>query len=211
MAQNKDIAFLLKIVFILLFLPIFLVWLTWKKTSWPKWAKWLVTCAVAVFYIGIFNAGDSTATSMQNTVPVAAKQAEIQNSQIESSVPLQTPQQKQIDSQSQTSKDDAKDKQAETKQSDNKTTQLKNSQALKTTQTAYDQKQTGKDSSISVPTYIAPTTCGDGYYKNSDGICVHSPSNNPSGATAECRDGTYSYSLHRSGTCSGHGGVAVWF
>jgi len=32
----------------------------------------------------------------------------------------------------------------------------------------------------------------------------------PPGATAQCRDGTYSYSQHRSGTCSHHGGVAVW-
>jgi hypothetical protein len=32
----------------------------------------------------------------------------------------------------------------------------------------------------------------------------------PPGATARCRDGTYSYSHHRSGTCSHHGGVAVW-
>jgi Protein of unknown function (DUF3761) len=31
----------------------------------------------------------------------------------------------------------------------------------------------------------------------------------PPGATAQCRDGTYSYSQHRSGTCSHHGGVAV--
>jgi hypothetical protein len=32
----------------------------------------------------------------------------------------------------------------------------------------------------------------------------------PPGATARCRDGTYSYSQHRSGTCSYHGGVARW-
>ena len=32
----------------------------------------------------------------------------------------------------------------------------------------------------------------------------------PPGATARCRDGSYSYSQHHSGTCSHHGGVAVW-
>jgi hypothetical protein len=32
----------------------------------------------------------------------------------------------------------------------------------------------------------------------------------PPGATARCRDGTYSFSKHHSGTCSHHGGVAVW-
>ena len=32
----------------------------------------------------------------------------------------------------------------------------------------------------------------------------------PDGASARCRDGTYSFSRHRRGTCSGHGGVAAW-
>jgi len=32
----------------------------------------------------------------------------------------------------------------------------------------------------------------------------------PPGATAVCRDGTYSFSQHHSGTCSHHGGVAQW-
>jgi Protein of unknown function (DUF3761) len=32
----------------------------------------------------------------------------------------------------------------------------------------------------------------------------------PPGATALCRDGTYSFSQHHSGTCSYHGGVAKW-
>ena len=32
----------------------------------------------------------------------------------------------------------------------------------------------------------------------------------PPGATAKCRDGTYSFSQHHSGTCSHHGGVAAW-
>lgn len=30
------------------------------------------------------------------------------------------------------------------------------------------------------------------------------------GATAICRDGSWSYSAHRSGTCSRHGGVYWW-
>lgn len=30
------------------------------------------------------------------------------------------------------------------------------------------------------------------------------------GATAQCNDGTYSQSQHRSGTCSSHGGVKQW-
>lgn len=35
-------------------------------------------------------------------------------------------------------------------------------------------------------------------------------STGPSGASALCRDGTYSYSPSRRGTCSRHGGVAQW-
>lgn len=30
------------------------------------------------------------------------------------------------------------------------------------------------------------------------------------GATARCKDGSYSHSAHHSGTCSGHGGVSTW-
>jgi len=67
--------------------------------------------------------------------------------------------------------------------------------------------------------------CPNGYYENSDGQCTPDPSSGgsapggaagimgggpPAGATAQCRDGDYSYSTHHSGTCSGHGGVSQW-
>ena len=60
------------------------------------------------------------------------------------------------------------------------------------------------------------TTLSNGNsYQNVNNNPVHSPaySSNgvPAGATAECRDLTYSFSLHRSGTCSHHGGVMQWF
>jgi peptidoglycan hydrolase-like protein with peptidoglycan-binding domain len=51
------------------------------------------------------------------------------------------------------------------------------------------------------------------YYKNVNGNSVHSPAYTsavPAGATAQCRDGTYSFSLHHSGSCSHHGGVSQW-
>ncbi len=54
------------------------------------------------------------------------------------------------------------------------------------------------------------TECGADYYRNVDGTCVHRPSDNPAGATAICNDGSYSYSQHRQGTCSGHKGVRTW-
>jgi hypothetical protein len=56
--------------------------------------------------------------------------------------------------------------------------------------------------------------CDDkGTYRNAEGQIVRRPehcSAPPEGATARCRDGTYSFSRHRSGTCSHHGGVAQW-
>ena len=50
-------------------------------------------------------------------------------------------------------------------------------------------------------------------YTNSQGHQVHRPMHAnrvPTGATAKCRDGTYSFSENHRGTCSHHGGVAVW-
>jgi hypothetical protein len=57
------------------------------------------------------------------------------------------------------------------------------------------------------------TVCGADSYINSRGNCVHRPvqaNSAPRGATAHCRDGTYSFSQSRRGTCSHHGGVAKW-
>jgi hypothetical protein len=50
-------------------------------------------------------------------------------------------------------------------------------------------------------------------YRNVNGRRVHSPvirRSAPAGATARCRDGSYSFSRNRRGTCSHHGGVAQW-
>ena len=61
-------------------------------------------------------------------------------------------------------------------------------------------------------TYALPRS-GVRHYTNVDGYRVQSPtyySSVPAGATALCRDGTYSFSRNRRGTCSHHGGVARW-
>ena len=59
----------------------------------------------------------------------------------------------------------------------------------------------------------ATGVCGAEYYRNVSGHCIHRPVQSttvPSGATARCRDSSYSFSQHRQGTCSHHGGVAEW-
>jgi hypothetical protein len=51
------------------------------------------------------------------------------------------------------------------------------------------------------------------YYTNKAGQRVQSPtkaSAAPKGATAQCGDGSYSFSQSRRGTCSHHGGVGRW-
>jgi hypothetical protein len=58
-----------------------------------------------------------------------------------------------------------------------------------------------------------PKCADNGTYVNSQGQTVKRPENcttAPEGATAQCRDGTYSFSKNRRGTCSHHGGVAKW-
>jgi hypothetical protein len=63
------------------------------------------------------------------------------------------------------------------------------------------------------PAHATASVCKVGYYKNVSGHCVRRPTkaaSAPAGATAKCRDGSYSFSEHASGTCSHHGGVARW-
>ncbi|MCF0185356.1 MAG: DUF3761 domain-containing protein [Bacteroidaceae bacterium] len=51
------------------------------------------------------------------------------------------------------------------------------------------------------------------YYTNTYGNIIQSPTyynSRSASATALCRDGTYSFSQSRRGTCSYHGGVARW-
>jgi hypothetical protein len=68
------------------------------------------------------------------------------------------------------------------------------------------------DSAESTATAVQPQGRG---YINSRGEWVPSPVRTPdgrppAGASARCRDGTFSFSRSRSGTCSHHGGVAEW-
>lgn len=60
---------------------------------------------------------------------------------------------------------------------------------------------------------LAVLSFGGGYYTDTRGHPVHTPvraDRAPDGASARCRDSTYSFSHSRRGTCSRHGGVAEW-
>ena len=53
----------------------------------------------------------------------------------------------------------------------------------------------------------------NGYYTAKSGNQVSRPVRSPSapaGASAQCRDSSWSFSESRRGTCSRHGGVARW-
>jgi len=83
---------------------------------------------------------------------------------------------------------------------------------------------TPKPTSTSVPTYTSiPSNTATATLLKSTQIeskplaptaqKVVKPTNTlgyPPDITAICKDGTYSYSKHASGTCSGHGGVKKW-
>ena len=61
----------------------------------------------------------------------------------------------------------------------------------------------------------SPHVIESGHYRNVDGAVVHVPAHTdtgtaPAGASAQCRDGSWSFSLHHRGTCSHHGGVGRW-
>lgn len=70
----------------------------------------------------------------------------------------------------------------------------------------------------SSPTPVKPvedTLLEHKHYTNKKGEVVHSPAHTktgkaPDGASAQCGDGSYSFSQSRRGTCSHHGGVARW-
>lgn len=60
----------------------------------------------------------------------------------------------------------------------------------------------------------AAPICDAVHYTNINGHCVRRPLHaaaRPPGASAQCRDGSYSFSEHHRGTCSHHGGVAIWY
>lgn len=74
-------------------------------------------------------------------------------------------------------------------------------------------RQAASASSAAVAQRPAPRLVEQGSYINRDGSRVHVPAHTvdgaePQGASARCRDGSWSISAHRSGTCSHHGGVA---
>jgi Protein of unknown function (DUF3761) len=52
--------------------------------------------------------------------------------------------------------------------------------------------------------------CPPDKYINCEGMCVPRPNSDTNDVTALCQDGTDSHSRHRTGTCSGHGGVKEW-
>jgi hypothetical protein len=71
---------------------------------------------------------------------------------------------------------------------------------------------------LTLPAYAdaPPTTCKDGTTSTATGrgacsshggVQADTP---PAGATAKCKDGTYSMAKTHSGACSSHGGVASW-
>jgi hypothetical protein len=86
--------------------------------------------------------------------------------------------------------------------------------AAQTTQTDKSKSSDKKPSTKATNAPSDKDTSKPRYYRNKAGQRVESPtkaSAAPQGATAQCRDGSYSFSQSRRGTCSHHGGVSNWF
>lgn len=80
-------------------------------------------------------------------------------------------------------------------------------------QTQSPQRGTNSSTSSNTKPPGKVNCANSGTYVNSKGHVVPRPENcsgPPKGATAQCRDGSYSFSQSRRGTCSHHGGVARW-
>ena len=79
---------------------------------------------------------------------------------------------------------------------------------------AYSSPAASTETRQAPPASTAGGTSSNDYYTNSRGVRVQRPtpseSGPPPGATAQCRDGSYSFSQSRRGTCSHHGGVSRW-
>jgi Protein of unknown function (DUF3761) len=87
------------------------------------------------------------------------------------------------------------------------------SQLLDAQAQAASQSQNSASATASHAPQPKPTCTDNGTYVNSKGQTVKRPENcssAPQWATAQCHDGTYSFSKSRRGTCSHRGGVAKW-
>lgn len=85
--------------------------------------------------------------------------------------------------------------------------------AAQTTQTDKSKAADKKQNTKTTAAKNDKDTSKPRYYTNKAGQRVQSPTRAnaaPEGATAQCRDGSYSFSQSRRGTCSHHGGVDRW-
>ncbi len=65
-------------------------------------------------------------------------------------------------------------------------------------------------SSAAAPSAAAPSTAAKSSVASKSAPAETASNTDPTGATAKCKDGTYSKSQHHTGACSHHGGVADW-
>ncbi len=90
---------------------------------------------------------------------------------------------------------------------------LVSSQAISQNQPSSQSNPTSASTNKAQQPQAKVNCTSNGTYVNNKGESVTRPENcsgPPAGATAQCRDGSYSFSRSRSGTCSHHGGVGKW-
>ncbi len=143
--------------------------------------KWIIGSLVGLAIIGIANGNSQPSSYKQYSLTQGQPSQQAENYQ--KSVPYEAPENLKEKSDSQP--------------------------LVETTNPRYKSQSTQKYYKETAPVPESPVS----YYTNTYGNEVQSPTYynaQPSGASALCRDGTYSFSQSRRGTCSHHGGVDEW-
>lgn len=167
-----------------------------KKRTVPKWVWWVVGVFAFIFVVSASSNSGNPDPTLKNVEQTQQEYKELRAKQ----------------------EQEAKKAEEERITSEKKAEQERVVAEEKAAREAADKAEaTKKEAGSASSTYVAPpqptaaTNCANGTYVNVAGNTVCRPSaNDTGGATAICKDGTYSYSQSRKGTCSKHGGVATW-
>lgn len=65
MDQKIEISTIIKVLFIIAFLPFVLMWYVWKKTSWSNQNKWIATTGIVVFCLFILASPEDSEPKQQ--------------------------------------------------------------------------------------------------------------------------------------------------
>jgi outer membrane biosynthesis protein TonB len=161
-----------------------------KDRKWYQKKRFIIPSLIATFFLANNQTSQTTNTNPIHIAPTSQNQVTLPTKQTQAITP--------------TVKETSHEVPATQEAKDVKSNKTKPIPTKTTPSPSYEQKPT-------TPKEIPLSN--NNHYTNTGGKEVHSPAYAPSvpqGASAICRDGTYSFSQSRRGTCSHHGGVLEW-